>query len=392
MNKFFVLGFVCLLVFTSCQDDNDIFSDDDIDNINNGNNGNNGTTTINPIAGLNLPTTPHNYANVQLPNHFNQLDNIDNTPNNNPVTDLGATLGRVLFYDVKLSANNSISCASCHRAQDGFSDSRQFSVGFDGGLTGRNSMGLANSKYYNNGRFFWDERANTLETQVLMPIQDHIEMGMTLPELEEKLQEEAYYQYLFELAFGDDLVTSERISRALSQFVRSMVSYQSKYDVGRAQVNDEDDPFPNFTAQENQGKGIFLGRGGCEPCHDTESFVGPNARNNGLDVVYADNGVGAVTGNNNQNGDFKVGSLRNIQLTAPYMHDGRFQTLAQVVEHYNSGVQPHPNLDNRLRNNNGQPRRLNLDQNERNALVAFLNTLTDPSFINDEKFSDPFTE
>lgn len=384
MNKLLQVSLLCLVAMSSCQEDSNILNDDDITVVIDDN------TPINPIAGLNLPATPLNYANVQLPNHFNQLNNIDNTPNNNPVTNLGATLGRVLFYDTKLSANSTISCASCHNAQEGFADSRQFSVGFEGGLTGRNSMGLANSKYYNNGRFFWDERAATLEEQVLLPIQDHVEMGLTLPELEEKLQTEEYYQYLFTLAFGDDLVTSERISRALSQFVRSMVSYQSKYDQGRSQVNNQNDNFPNFTAEENLGKGIFLGRGGCEPCHDTESFVGPNARNNGLDLVYADNGVGARTGNANDNGDFKIGSLRNVGLTAPYMHDGRFQNLAQVVDHYNNGVQAHPNLDQRLRANNGQPRRLNLNQNDRNALVAFLNTLTDPSFINNEKYADPF--
>lgn len=341
---------------------------------------------------INLPTTPFNYANITLPNYFNQDANIDNTPNDNPVTDWGATLGRVLFYDKNLSQNNTISCASCHEAENGFSDNVRFSTGFNGGLTGRNSMGLANAKFYNNGRFFWDERANSLEDQVLLPIQDHVEMGLTLAELENRVSNEDYYLVLFNAVFGDETVNNDRISLALSQFVRSMLSYNSKYDAGRSQVNNERDNFPNFTTAENQGKAVFFGRGGCDNCHGTESFVGPNARNNGLDLVYADNGVGEISGNQNDFGEFKVPSLRNIQLTAPYMHDGRFANLEQVVEHYSSGVQNHPNLSNQLRGQNGQPQNRNFSNGDKAALVAFMNTLTDTDFINDVRYSNPFLD
>lgn len=350
---------------------------------------------------LELPTEFFNYANPDLPNHFitGQVAGIDNTPNNNPVTDEGATLGRVLFYDVNLSGNNTVSCASCHIQERGFADEGAFSIGFEGGLTGRNSMGLANAGYYNNGRFFWDERANTLEDQVLMPIQDEIEMGLTLNELVTKIQSQDYYQPLFTDAFGSTEVTTDRISLALAQFVRSMVSYESPYDEGLIAANgNEDADFANFTELENLGKDLFFSnRTQCSNCHETATFSGDQARNNGLDAVLTDLGVGGVTGNNNDQGEFKVNSLRNIALTGPYMHDGRFETLQEVVEFYNSGIQNSPNLDNRLRvggggrgNNNGNVRRMNLSGQEIDALVAFLNTLTDESFLTDEKFSNPF--
>lgn len=346
---------------------------------------------------LDLPSIPFNYSNVSYPDHFYDRDvtSIDNTTAENQVTDMGATLGRVLFYDKKLSANNTIACASCHLQSNGFADPAQFSVGFEGGLTGRNSMGLTNAKFYDNGSFFWDERANTLEEQTLMPIQDHIEMGLTLDELVTKVQAEDYYQYLFNSAFDEDEITSEKISFALAQFVRSMVSYESKYDEGLAlSGGNEDANFQNFTDLENLGKDLFMSRRtNCSQCHETVMFSGDEARNNGLDATTTDQGLGAVTGNTNDDGKFKTHSLRNIELTAPYMHDGRLATLEEVVEHYNSGVQNHPNLDNRLRDRrSNQVIRMNLSQNEKAGLVAFLKTLTDENFSVDEKFSDPFIQ
>ncbi|MFK7803987.1 MAG: cytochrome-c peroxidase [Anaerolineae bacterium] len=336
-----------------------------------------------------LPATHYNYANPDLPNYFERgrVDNTDNTPNNNPVTDAGATLGRVLFYDVKLSANDTTSCASCHQAEAGFSDPRPLSVGFDGGLTGRNSMGLANARYYNNGAFFWDERAATLEDQVLMPIQDTVEMGMDLDTLKTKLAATDYYGPLFEDAFGDETITDERISLALAQFVRSMVSYQSKFDVG------EQSNFDNFTAAEERGRELFDGRATCGRCHTTEVQVADEPRNNGVDDGNNDdNGVGGANGNAADNGKFKTPSLRNIALTGPYMHDGRFETLEQVLQFYDNGIQDHPNLDPILQTPNGNPRRLNLDGGDRADLIAFLNTLTDPTFLGDPKFADPFVD
>ena len=335
---------------------------------------------------LNLPATPFNYANIVLPNSFltNAVRNEDNTPINNPITDHGATLGRVLFYDKNLSKNNTISCASCHIQANGFSDTNRLSTGFEGGLTGRNSMGLANARFYQNGRFFWDERAESLEEQTLMPVQDLVEMGLTLAELEDKLSREEHYISLFTNAFGDATISSERVALALSQFIRSMVSYESKFDEGLAQVNNIENDFPNFTVSENRGKALFISnRARCFDCHNTTVFVGDAPRNIGLDATITDEGAGG--------GRFKVPSLRNIELTAPYMHDGRFTNLNQVIEHYNSGVQNNPNLDNRLRQGN-VARRLNLTNEEKQSLVDFLLTLTDNNFITDEKYGNPFIQ
>ncbi len=331
----------------------------------------------------------------------------DNTPANNPVTDDGATLGRVLFYDKALSVNDTIACASCHQQAHAFTDPAQFSLGFEGGETGRNSMSVIDARYYRSGRFFWDERAATLEDQVLLPIQNEVEMGLTLDELVLKVQSKDYYPPLFEGAFGDPAITSDRISRALAQFARSIVSYRSRFDQGLAAAGDVGQPFPSFTQQENQGKGLFLGPAGCAACHldDGPPHPGPRinqavffinaAANNGLDAgpTEDDNGVGDQTGILQDDGRFKSPSLRNVALTGPYMHDGRFATLADVVEFYDSGVQAHPNLDPRLRvpgSNPPAPRKLNLTAADKAALIAFLETLTDEPLITDVKYSDPF--
>ncbi len=332
-----------------------------------------------------LPDSHYNYADPNLPNHFRggRINNLDNTPNNNPVTDAGATLGRVLFYDKNLSANNTVSCASCHQQEVGFSDPDRLSVGFAGELTGRNSMGLSNARYYENGAFFWDERAGTLEEQVLEPIQNSVEMGLTLDEMLIKLNQLDYYPELFEDAFGTAEITNERVSFALAQYVRSIISYQSKYDAG------VDNNFSNFTAQEELGRQIFNQE--CDNCHETDLFIGDEARNVGLDATTTDRGLASVTGDIDDEGKFKVPSLRNIAVTGPFMHDGRFATLEEVVEHYNSGVQDHPNTDDRLTvGRNDNPQRLNLTDAEKAALVAFLHTLTDEALLADEKFSDPF--
>ncbi|MBC7874266.1 MAG: c-type cytochrome [Ferruginibacter sp.] len=358
-----------------------------------------GPVPVDPVAAvLNLPSTSFNYANPALPAYFTtpQMINQDNTQTSNPITNEGATLGRVLFYDKSLSINNTIACASCHKQASAFSDPVVKSTGFNGGLTGRNSMSLINAKYYFSERFFWDERANILEDQVTMPIQDLVEMGMTLPALEIKLRNLAYYPILFKKAFGDTIVTTERIQRSIAQFIRSIISYRSKYDAGRTTfpVNPGPPPnavFPNFTAQENRGKEIFLSpAGGCAPCHGSEAFVAGISHNNGLDLVTTDPGASVSTSNPAFESHFKVTSLRNVELTAPYMHDGRFTSLEQVVEHYSTGVKNHPTLSPQLRLPNGQPRLANLTPQDKAALVAFLKTLTDATVATDVKYSNPF--
>ena len=360
------------------------------------------------IEELNLPEMPFDYVTVNLPAHLTTnvlqgpgqnaaVDN-DNTPSDNPTTNEGATLGRVLFYDKNLSANGTISCASCHKQEHGFSDDAVLSLGFDGGNTRRHSMSLVNATWYGRARFFWDERAATLEDQVLMPFQDPVEMGMTLDQVVSTVQSKLYYPELFYNAFGTAEVTEDRIAKALAQFVRSIVSVDSKYDQGRAMVNIPTNNFPNFTASENNGKRIFflpknLGGGGCIGCHSTEAFINPDngTTNNGLDIESTnDLGVFEAIPNPAFYGTFKVPSLKNIELTAPYMHDGRFATLEEVVEHYNSGIQNHPNLSPALKDANGLPIRLNLSEQEKTDLVNFLKTLTDESIALDERFSDPF--
>jgi len=349
-------------------------------------------------AFLTVPAEPLNYARPTLPAYLltPAIQGQVNTPATNPVTDWGATLGRVLFYDTRLSANQTRACASCHRQELGFSDPAQLSAGFAGGTTGRHSMGLVNAAYYPNGRFFWDERASTLEDQVLMPIQDPVELGMTLPVLVDRLAAVEYYPALFERAFGTPAVTSERISRALAQFVRSMVSYQTRFDAGRAMVpgpvNLGQAVFPNFTAQEQLGKALFFdpGRGNCAACHGTETFTAPRPSNNGLDAVATDDGVAQITGNPMDVGRFKVPSLRSVALTAPYMHDGRFANLDQVIGHYSNGVRESPTLAPELRGPGGAPRRPNFSPDERAALRAFLETLTDPVLASDARWSNPF--
>ncbi len=372
------------------------------------------TTPVEPLpaavtAVLNLADQPDNYANPTLPAYLRSAyaQASDNTPANNPVTNAGATLGRVLFYDPLLSQNKTIACASCHVQKNAFSDTNVLSLGVTGEKTARNSMPIVDSRYYRNGRFFWDERATTLEEQVLGPIQNPVEMGMTLTDTVDRVAAQAYYAPLFMRAFGDTKVTSDRIAKALAQFARSIVSYRSRFDQGLAQAGDVQAAFSTFSAEENQGKNLFLGRAGCSVCHldsggpPPQNAPRPNQglffieipTNNGLDaqVGLGDDGVGDFTGRAVDRGRFKSPSLRNVAVTAPYMHDGRFATLTQVVEHYNSGVQAHPNLDNRLRTApGGAPRRLNLTAAEIQSVVAFLGTLTDQELLKDAKFSDPF--
>ncbi|MCB0640826.1 MAG: cytochrome-c peroxidase, partial [Phaeodactylibacter sp.] len=230
---------------------------------------------------LQLPETPFNYANIQLPPFFNipGTPNPDNTPANNQISDWGATLGRALFYDPNLSANNAVACASCHHQENALADPFVLSAGFEGGHTGRHSMSLTNSRYYPRGQFFWDERAATLEDQTLMPIQDAVEMGTKLEDLEQKLALIPYYPDLFERAFGSPEISSELIARALAQFIRSMVSFSSKYDEGFTQLTPPQNPattdFPNFTELENLGKQVFfdVNRGNCAVCHGTQHFM-----------------------------------------------------------------------------------------------------------------------
>jgi cytochrome c peroxidase len=318
------------------------------------------------------------------------------------------TLGRVLFYDRQLSVNNSVSCASCHKQEKAFADDVAFSKGFKNTLTTRNSMPIQNLQTFFFGDFssnsvefdrgfgpgfpsvslFWDGRESHLGTMVLKPIVNHIEMGVgDLDALAEKLQSVPYYQDLFLKAYGTSEVTSTKISEALSMFVMSITSRNTKFDKARFGVD-------QLSALEEKGRQLFIEVYECNACHQTENptgyiFAGTFA-NIGLQTEYDDNGVAKVTGKPEDAGLFKIPSLRNVALTAPYMHDGSFETLEDVIDHYSTGIQDHPNLDFRLQDEQGEPKIFNISEYEKKAIVAFLGTLTDKEMITATKFSNPF--
>ncbi len=338
---------------------------------------------------LNLPATPYRYANVELPAHFTQPGRDDNTPPDNPLSDDGATLGRVLFYDTRLSANNTTSCGSCHVQAHAFADPKPFSKGFDGAHTDRRAMPLVNVRYYQRSRFFWDERSGRLEEMVLLPIQSRIEMGQDLKQVVDTLTRDAMYPVLFARAFGDRQITEQRIGKALAQFVRSIVFYRSRYDEGRTRAQSAQDDFGNFTRQENRGKALFMRN--CTACHmkdGNEHFFVPipaNTRLRGNDPT-ADGGVGDATLRAADLGLFKSPSLRNVEVTAPYGHDGRFATLDAQIDHYSDDPISDPNLGYVV------PRPLKFTASEKAALIAFLRTLTDRTGLSDARFSNPFVE
>src|SRR5947208_3121904 len=277
------------------------------------------------------------YAVTNLPKHYTDpnspagnLAGTDNTPATIPITNAGATLGRVLFYDKLLSANNTTSCGSCHIQRLGFADTNQLSFGFQRGLTKRRSMGLSNAKFYQRGHFFSDERAATLEDQVLQPIQDSIEMGNNLSTLIPQMANTTYYPGLFQAAFGTPDITPDRMSFALAQFIRSMVSYQSKFDQAFAAGTNGNPNFAAvFNASELHGQALFTSLG-CAQCHNTSGQVSDTIHNVGLEAVTSDTGAGS--------GKFKAPSLRNAAARIWVMHDGRCEGLAAAIEFYNSGV------------------------------------------------------
>lgn len=350
------------------------------------------------------PTNLANYATQTKPAYILK----DNTTNN-PITNSGATLGRVLFYDKNLSKDNTISCSSCHKREFAFGDSKIVSTGVNG-VTGRHSMRLVNSRFANEQKFFWDERATSLENQTTQPIQDHKEMGFSgtngdsnLASLIVRLEALPYYQELFKLTYGDSKITEARLQNALAQFVRSLQSFDSKYDAGRANAANDNAAFANFSALENQGKNLFLGApqfnasgertgggAGCQGCHRAPEFdIDPNSRNNGVVGVA---GSTTVDLTNTRSPSLRDLLNANGTLNSQAMHDGSLATLEAVINHYNAipSIAGNANLDPKLRPQ-GQFQKLLLTQNEKDALVAFLKTLTGINIYTDKKWSDPFT-
>ena len=335
-----------------------------------------------------------NYASQGVPSYITR----DNTPPDNRITDAGATLGRVLFHDKRLSRNNTISCSSCHLQARAFGETATASTGVNG-TTARHSTRLVNARFGTEPRFFWDERASSLENQSTQPIKDHVEMGFSgtlgdpaFADLVAKLTAIPEYRVLFSMTFGAGAIDETKVQRALAQFVRSIQSFDSKYDIGRAAVANDSQPFQNFTASENAGKDLFLaaptlGGAGCAVCHRPPEFdIDPNSRNNG--VIGAINGGTDLTNTRSPSLRDMVGP--NAQSNGPFMHNGEFATLAQVVNHYNVIPGDNANLDPRLRRPRGAVQNLNLTQQERDDLVAFLGTLTGSSVYTDPKWSNPF--
>lgn len=346
----------------------------------------------------------YNYANQSKPNYIT----LDNTTTNT-ITDAKATLGRVLFYDKSLSINNTVSCASCHKQSFAFSDTALVSSGVNGGLTTRHSMRLINARFSNEAKFFWNERAANLETQTSMPIKDHAELGFSgiegrpsIDSLLKKLGGIKYYKEIFKAVYGDTIVTEPRLQETLSQFVRSIQSFDSKFDAGRGLVNNERDPFPNYTAAENAGKNLFLsppvfdgnanrigGGVGCNGCHRAPEFdIDPNSRNNGI--------VGIIGGAAIETNNTRAPSLRDLvkadgTVNSKMMHTGQFATLESVIGHYNNipNIAANNNLDNRLRVD-GVGNKLNLTDTEIAQLVSFIKTLGGSNVYVDKKWSSPF--
>lgn len=338
---------------------------------------------------------PAHYSAPKLPAYFDQtVTALDNSPTSSAINDRVATLGRVLFYDLRLSTNDRASCASCHRQALGFTDSMRFSNGISSAATTDfHAMRLGNLRYWQPGSAFWDRRAVSVEAQASIPIHSLVELGWGgsaggFDALIRKMAATRYYPDLFAWAFGSSTITEPRIQQALAQFVRAMISSSSRWDTGYAQVFSPRVPnralnldLPNFTPAENRGRHVFMtsvgeGGAGCSACHLPPTFaLAANAHSNGLDA--------------GETRLFKAPSLRNVGLTGPYMHDGRFATLAEVVDFYDHGIQESPALDHRLRRGGG-PQRLNLSAADRAALVAFLMTLTDRALTTDARFSDPF--
>ncbi len=350
------------------------------------------------------PTNLANYANQGKPAYITK----DNT-GSNTITNAKATLGRVLFYDKQLSINNTVSCGSCHIQKFAFGDTALASLGVENGLTARHSMRLINARFSNEAKFFWDERAATLEEQSTKPIQDHAEMGFSgqngrpgISALLAKIQGINYYNELFKFVYGNTTVTETRLQECLSQFVRSIQSFDSRYDIGRAQVGMEQQGFPNYSQQENMGKNLFLmpaqfssqgvrvgGGLGCAGCHAPPEFsIDPNSGNNGI--------VGVLNGTGIDINNTKAPTLRDLvgitgAPNGPLMHTGAIKTLQAVIGHYGQIVQAPGNtrLDQRLRPN-GFGQNLNLNQQDVDAVVAFLKTLSGTAVYTDEKWSDPF--
>lgn len=313
----------------------------------------------------------------------------------NELTQEGVALGRFLFYDPILSDDGSQSCASCHNQQFAFTDNElATSVGIKGIAGNRNSMPLFNLNWHDKG-FFWDGRSPTLRDQILEPIEDPIEMASTVTGALERINGKPFYRDLFYKAFGSRTATSDNLAKAIEQFMLTFVSSNSRFDKGRrgelALTQDELDGL-TFTQAENDPS-VGARGGDCFHCHGTsgELFSDNDYKNNGLDETLTDLGRFSVTGLEKDKGKFKTPSLRNLSFTAPFMHDGRFKTIEEVLDHYGEHVvQTSPNIDPNM-NKARSVGQIKFTPEEKRIMLAFLKSLDDYELISNPAFSDPFT-
>ena len=367
---------------------------------------------------LNVPEVPYNYT-PQPPLHAGPFaHNPDDKflhPKQIELRNYKARVGRVLFYDTRLSKNNTVSCASCHNPEKGFADDLVVSKGFDGELGTRNSLALGNTIGFQIAyggevedsepvAFSWDDTVEDMQSQIKAAITSPIEMGMTMDEVVQRMRQEELYQVLFEESTARKEINEEYVLEVMEAFVNSIIAGTSKFDKeldkGPAGNSPEDhlfqthDPrrvFPGFTTQENAGKTLY--NQDCASCHSnnhTGAVVA--ASNNGLDIRYADRGKGDKTFTVSDQGIFKVPFLKNIAISAPYMHDGRMSSLEEVIDHYSEGIKDHPNLGKQLRGAYGKAKKFNYTQEEKDALLAYLHTLTDLESMMQPMYSNPWKQ
>ncbi|RSC96247.1 cytochrome-c peroxidase [Tenacibaculum singaporense] len=321
-------------------------------------------------------------ANLEIPELFQQKLIAPVIPTNNPLTEEGIALGKKLFFDPILSKDNTQSCASCHDPKNAFTDDTRFSEGVDGKFGTRNSMPLFNLAWNFDERFMWDGKELSIERQAFSPVRNPIEMHSDWKNVAKKLEEHAEYPILFQQAFGASKIDSTIVTKAIAQFERTLISGNSKFDqylLGNVEL----------TPEEQNGFNVFMDetRGDCFHCHGSDNnplWTDNKFHNNGLDETFTDIGLGAVTGDPNDNGKFRSPSLRNLKFTAPYMHDGRFATLEEVINHYSEGLKLSSTIDPLMKKANQGGVQLS-DKNKAD-LKAFLLSLSDDNFVNNPKF------
>ncbi len=365
LNKYTFLGLIIFILVSGtlgCRDKEDNMDEDLLDII------------YNPIP-----------YDLTLPSYFPKIEN----PADNPLTKDGVILGQHLFYDPILSADSTMSCSSCHFPEKSFTDGKAVSIGIDNIAGTKSSMSIINLAFTYSG-FFWDGRSATLEEQALLPVEDPIELHNDWIDLEKKLQSHPTYPEKFRKAFGikgKKEISKELVANAISQFERIIVTYNSKYD----RVKRGEDIYDDL---EFLGDAIFFDDdpdqpdGECNHCHNDPMMTSDDFFNNGFqtddgNLQFPDNGRGLITNNKADNGKFKAPTLRNIMLTAPYMHDGSLATIDDVLEHYNSGGHPSVNKDPLIYNHNFTKRQLD-------GLKAFMNSLTDTSYMSNSYIINPY--